>query len=292
MALSEGLANITRGFRFHAAISGGKTWRLCYLLVYYGVFLLFRWGDRYSRPLRWLKRLGLSDKRVVVTMPDGVRISLDLHTAFDPLYQIYEARDYAVLDPFVPREGDVVLDLGANVGIYALWAAARVGPEGRVVAVEPHPGNFALLRSNAEANGFSWLTPVQAAAADAPGRARLYIHPRAINFSLVRTAEEFVDVEVLTVDGLAERLGLSRVAIVKVDVEGSEPAVLKGARGVLERHKPFVALERDALDTQTGEQFQGVRYVWRDISAIRYAVPRERESALSPLAQQAQLKAP
>lgn len=281
MALSEGLANIARGFRFHMAIPGGTAWRLCYLAIYYGVFLLFRWGDRYTRPIRWLKRLGLSDKRVTVRMPDGVRISLDLHTAFDPLYQIYEARDYAVPESFRPKPGDVVLDVGANVGTYALWAAARVGPEGRVVAVEPHPGNFALLKKNAEENGFVWLTPVQAAASDAPGRARLYIHPRAINFSLVRKTEQHVDVEVLTVDGLAERLGLSRVSLIKVDVEGSEPAVLKGARLVLERHKPFVALERDALDTQTGEQFQAVGYVWRDIEAIRYAVPREREPALS-----------
>ncbi|MDE2290996.1 MAG: FkbM family methyltransferase, partial [Elusimicrobia bacterium] len=210
-----------------------------------------------------------------------VRMTLDLHAAFDPLFQVHAAGDYAGYPDFVPRAGQTVLDVGGNVGTYALWAARRVGPSGRVAAVEPHPGNQALLRANAGLNGFSWLTVSGAAAGDAPGKARLYIHPRAINFSLVRPSAESVDVDVATVDVLAASLRLPPVSLMKVDVEGSEPAVLRGARGLLERDRPLVALERDdpAQASEVESLLRDARYVWADKGAIRYAWPVERAPA-------------
>ena len=277
MSLREGLGNVSDAFRFHASVSGGMTWRFLYLAVYYAVFLLCRRGDRHARPLRWLKRLGLSDRLIRVVLPDGGRMKLDLHGAFDPLYQVYAARDYCLPPGFEPRPGQVVVDVGANVGTYALRMARLVGAAGRVAAIEPHPANHALLSDSARENGFHWLTAVQAAVSDAPGRAKLYIHPRAINYSLVRGSGECVEVDVTTLDALVERLGLPKIDILKVDVEGSEPAVLRGARGILERQRPLLAFERDdpGQAAETEEVLRTVRYRWRDIGAIRYAWPAE-----------------
>src|SRR5207253_6545315 len=73
------------------------------------------------------------------------------------------------------REGDVVLDIGANIGYYTLVFAELVGDSGRVFAFEPEPANFALLSENTGLNGRANVTLVNAAVADAGGRLPLYL---------------------------------------------------------------------------------------------------------------------
>ena len=73
--------------------------------------------------------------------------------------------------------GNVVLDLGGNIGYYTLLFARRVGPSGKVFAFEPDPDNFALLQENIESNGYENVVLVPKAAADRAGPARLYAAP-------------------------------------------------------------------------------------------------------------------
>jgi FkbM family methyltransferase len=189
------------------------------------------------------------------------------------LYSIVGQEDYEREPGFELSPGQVVIDLGANLGVFATRAARRVGPAGRVVAVEPHPDNFRRLQANGRRNGLTWLDCVQAAAGDADGEATLFVHERGINHSLVRGAGASVPVRVRTVDGLVRELGLSRVDFLKIDIEGAVPAALRGASETLRRFHPRIALERDCAEESVGldEILSAHGYSRRDSGVFTYA---------------------
>ena len=128
--------------------------------------------------------------------------------------------------------GDTFVDVGAHVGLYTMAAALRVGPSGRVMAFEPDPQSCALLRENVRLNALQGQITVEEAVV---GR-----HAGSVRFlaggeseSRVATAAE-AGADALTVRSLAlDGSVLGRVAVLKVDVEGYEEEVLRGALGLL-----------------------------------------------------------
>ena len=152
------------------------------------------------------------------------------------------------------RPGDVVLDVGANIGFLTVLAAHLVGPAGRVVAFEPVPANARLVRRNAALNRQSQVEVVQAAVGDRDGTGTLVLARYAGGAALAEAdtppdACGELAVELVTLDrwlaaGAARLPG--PVRLLKVDVEGAEPAVLRGAAGLLAAGQPLVLLEVDA----------------------------------------------
>jgi FkbM family methyltransferase len=135
------------------------------------------------------------------------------------------------------RPGGVFVDVGANVGFHTVLAAQLVGPTGRVVAVEPAPWTLELLRANVWRSGVG-VTVLPVAASDAPGRARLEVDPG--HRSGARVVDEGgVEVEAARLDDLLPNLA---VDVLKVDVEGAEPLVLRGARALLNRSQGLIAV--------------------------------------------------
>ncbi len=275
MALSEAFGNMASNYRFHLSVRGGLFFRLAYITLYYLIFVCIRWGDRYGRPLRWLKSLYFSDILVEVETKEGVRFEMDLHTAFDPLYSTFYSKDYLELDGFGLRSGEVVIDAGANIGVYAMCAAHRVGKEGVVIAIEPHPLNFALLTRNAERNGFKNVRLLECAVDAEPGTAELYVHERAINHSLVRKSGKAVSVEVKTIDGIVQDQALQKIDVIKIDTEGNVPEILNGAKESISKYRPRIVIERDAPDEMQGvEEFlKNLDYRTRDVRTLTYAWP-------------------
>jgi len=160
--------------------------------------------------------------------------------------------------------GWVVIDVGANVGYYALTAAMGVGSAGRVVAFEPAPTTAARLRENAALNGFSNLTVVQAAVSDRPGTSRFQLAHSPEASSLYNTgldAVGSVEVRLATLDHLATEVGLDRVDLIKIDAEGAEVAVIRGARHLLSRaDAPRVIIEANPVTLQAaGESVASLR---------------------------------
>ena len=276
MALAEASRNIRANYRFHASLRGGRARRLTYLTVYYFLFVVLRWGNRHLRALNWLKRLGLSDLAVEVTSPDGLTLDLDLHTAFDPLYSIVAEGDYEREAGFRPSPGQTVMDLGANLGIFATRAAALVGPNGKVIAVEPHPENFRRLEGNARRNNLPQLECVQAAAGDREGTVELFVHERGINHSLIHGSGRSLSVPMKTVDAIARERGLSRLDLLKIDIEGVVPAALKGAAETIRRFHPRITIERDTVPDTEGVDalLAQFGYEWRDWRGLTYAWPK------------------
>lgn len=134
--------------------------------------------------------------------------------------------------------GGVFVDVGANVGFHTVLAAQLVGPTGRVLAVEPAAWTLELLRANVWRTGVD-VTVLPVAASDAAGTVRLALDPGHRSGARFAEAGKGVEVESARLDDLLPDLA---VAVLKVDVEGAEPLVLRGARAVLARSPHLLAV--------------------------------------------------
>lgn len=144
------------------------------------------------------------------------------------------------------REARVVLDIGANTGLYGLLASA-VAPEADVHFFEPVSRIAALARSNIMLNK-GHFTLHQEAASDVDGTATLFDPggDSCYSASLVadfRSAESSYDVVTRRVDSMVESRQLPSVDLVKIDVEGHEARVLRGMRETIRRHRPTLLVE-------------------------------------------------
>jgi|GEM_PF-291907 len=174
------------------------------------------------------------------------------------------------------RDGDVVLDIGANIGSLALVAAQCVGASGRVIAIEPLARNRVLLARAAQANGFGQIEMVAAAASDHAGELALRTHPATSNAAtpdaagprLRAAGGETLRVPAVVLDDM---LDLPRLDLVKIDVSGMEPLALRGLERHLQRHRPLLVSEfhPQALRAASGiEAIDFLRWLRRFYPAI------------------------
>jgi len=165
---------------------------------------------------------------------------------------IHAYAEAGVIRRFLPADG-VFVDVGANQGELTLVAARRAR-HGRVISFEPVPQWHERLAANVALNRFAHVTLVRAGVSDREGEADMFTSlDKAAQASLNEGLSSFQrsgtrDVPVgrfplVTLDAWAAREGLSRLDLLKVDVEGSERAVLEGARATLERFRPMLLLE-------------------------------------------------
>lgn len=146
------------------------------------------------------------------------------------------------------KQGSVFLDIGANAGYFSLLAGKRVGPAGKVLAVEPSPEMAEQLRRNAARSGLANIVVDQVACSDSPGTRRLYLGPPS-NTGGTSLSErnvkwkDSVDVVCTHADALVRKHALSRVDLVKIDVEGAEHEVLRGMKRLLKELRPIIIME-------------------------------------------------
>lgn len=141
------------------------------------------------------------------------------------------------------REGDMAIDVGAHIGIHTIHMASIAK---FVVAIEPERLNFSLLKRNIVLNNLKNVVAVPAALSDRDGSAELCVERSTGLHSLEPSADclRVVKVKTFTLDTLLKILGFSRVDLLKIDVEGHEFEVLKGARNTLANNPPrFIVIE-------------------------------------------------
>ena len=150
------------------------------------------------------------------------------------------------------KAGDVVLDVGANIGYYALTAASRVGAAGRVIAFEPDPVVAERIRQNVELNGMDNVTVVASAVGARDGTLQLHLGGWDSEASSVYLhepdAKGTVAVPVTTLDDFLRVASIGHVAVLKIDAEGAELDILHGAQALLTRaDAPVVIVEANPL---------------------------------------------
>ena len=175
-------------------------------------------------------------------IPFGLRlISWWEKEASETLYENLISRIYERF--FRIRSEDIVTDVGAHVGAFALGAAKKAS-RGRVVAFEPHPGNFQLLLRNIKLNRLTNVVPIKACCGSVSGKAGLSIGPWSATHALTTKTDSsgVIEVTVRTLDEVVNELKLPYVSVIKIDAEGSELEVLKGAQLILTRHSPKLSI--------------------------------------------------
>lgn len=182
-------------------------------------------------------------------LPDGQRI---LYRPGDRkiIDEVYSEGAYSAAEM---REDDVILDVGAHIGVFALYAARRV-PKGRVICVEPAPLNRALLLENLALNGLRDVKVHDCGVAAEPGEARLYLSGDDALHSLLRSDSPSVPIRLSTIDAIAQAEGIESCGLLKLDVEGAELSALEGAARTLERTRQVLVEAGKA-----GEQHLRVR---------------------------------
>ena len=210
-----------------------------------------------GRAVQWLTCHVWPEKYARISLPVGqTEFILDLPP---------RARRYGSTGIFVQRsfyepllqycdrfigEGDVVFDCGASQGIYSCAFAALAGPTGRVVAIEPQAYAVAALRHNLSINGFENVWVEEAAASDREGTATLDSSGGGVAASIVRDlgGTQTASVRTITLAGLAERLKLARLDLIKFDVAGAEYLSLLGAGDLLTQFSPCLIIEDSSRD--------------------------------------------
>lgn len=198
-------------------------------------------GDAGERAMKLDLDAGLANEKTILTyLVEG---------------QLYEP-DVSRLFLKVLRDGDTVIDVGANIGFFTILAGTLVGSSGRVVSFEPDPANRARLETNAAMNGHRHCTSLASAVTDMPGSVTFYVNsdnsggnalwdPAQFPGNVRSQAQKHVlQVEATTLDHEAARLRLPLPKLIKVDTEGADQRVLEGARSLLAGAAvPFVVSE-------------------------------------------------
>jgi FkbM family methyltransferase len=162
------------------------------------------------------------------------------------LYGEFSEIEAAFLASYAPADG-VAVDAGANIGAHTLVLARAVGPRGMVIAAEPQRAVFQILCANLALNEIRNAHAFHCALGAAAGRTKIpaFDYRQENNYGGVSAgAERGETVRVQTVDGLS----LPRLDLLKIDVEGWEAEVLRGAAASIKRHRPVLYVEADRMD--------------------------------------------
>ena len=160
----------------------------------------------------------------------------------------YEPEIIRIFDRFL-RPGMVLFDVGGHVGQYSLVGSRLVGETGSVHSFEPDPRTFAWLKSNVDANHLANVHPNQMALAGEDGEKEFFFAtPKDIGSNSLSKPSNFSGrtaiVRCMTIDGYMREHGLTRVDMMKIDVEGAESFVLAGASSILAgSDKPLIVIE-------------------------------------------------
>ena len=161
-------------------------------------------------------------------------------------YGIHEENETNLVKSKI-KEGEIVVDIGANIGYYSLIFAKLVGKSGKVFAFEPEPKNFHLLQKNLKTNSYENVTIEKKGISDKNGKSKFYISERNVGahsiFPHTKYHKSFIDVEIVTLDDYFHKKEIDKISFVKIDVEGGEVAILRGMSCILANENLKILIE-------------------------------------------------
>lgn len=236
------------------------------------------------------QRLAPPERFVVARLKPGFRMKLDLQDQVQRqiyFYGDYDERYEADMVRRLVDPGESFWDIGANIGYFSLLAATALQNTGQVVAFEPGNAAHARLTENIALNPYRNILPQKLAVSDQNGEAILYLAGDSADggatlygSSPERTIQE--PVQKISLDEFGGQTELKAPDFLKIDVEGAELLVLRGAAGLLAQARPLVLLEMKeatlaAAGTGKGEIQE---FLWQ--YGYRAAYPQRRRWYLAP----------
>jgi FkbM family methyltransferase len=184
--------------------------------------------------------------------PEGVTTDTRIRQNLPTPARWRETTERNVFFRYRPRPGDVVFDIGAGVGTETFTIAPLVGHEGRVIAFEAHPRTFACLATMVRENGLDNVVVEQKAIAGAVGEIEMGDDEAHISNSAFELDRKTLRVPATTLDHYARMLGVGRVDLLKMNIEGAEAGALGGASELLRRTRHVVVACHDFKANRTG----------------------------------------
>jgi FkbM family methyltransferase len=173
---------------------------------------------------------------MVLDDKDSLRLSIN---------GIYEVEQTNYIKALL-KEGDCVIDIGANIGYYALVMAKCVGNRGKVFCFEPDKTNFAILKRNVEANQYTdRVILFNDAVSFESGKIKLYISETNRGDHRIYSSDqsrEFIEINAVRLDEVNEVMNCN-IKLIKIDIQGSEMIALSSMRKVIEKNKPILISE-------------------------------------------------
>jgi FkbM family methyltransferase len=247
--------------------------RICYIAI--RIFLRIILGKRKRGKSQFYHRLGVSlnvsfsfylfmfffkvIKILRIGDPSLVKIIVPKYDykVYCPLtkddYFHMTTREDDIIEKFQPKGEGIVVDVGAHYGRYTLIATKRIGPKGKVISIEADPQNFDMLRKNVQLNELSEenVITLNCAASSNKSKVKLSIPEKKSGHTIYSSiipgrspSEKFIEINANNLDNLLteNEISLEQVNWIKIDVEGAEFEVLKGATNILSKSKDISLL--------------------------------------------------
>lgn len=139
------------------------------------------------------------------------------------------------------KQGDTIMDLGANIGYYTLLAARATGESGKVYSFEPDPDNYKILNDNIRINSFNNIIAISKAVSNVSGKTALYLSDSNNGdhriFDYMDEKRHHIDIESISLDDEFENC---RINVMKIDIQGAEGAALEGMKTLLSNNRDIV----------------------------------------------------
>lgn len=231
----------------------------------------------------WRERFALGGDRIAFTACGGHKFESPRHNYSSFVTAIFGQRDLNIVRFWrrYLRPGSIFFDVGANIGLYTVPASQQVGPQGRVIGFEAHPSIYQYLRRNVARNCDGNVAVENLAVGAESGEIKIAFHTSNPGETHVATAAEAGEpVPVVALDEYCAQHGIPRIDYMKMDVEGYETNVLRGATRIIEasesiliqteyepRHLQRYGRPMELPEMLLGWGFRPHRIDWRDGAA-------------------------
>lgn len=189
--------------------------------------------------------------RWVNLQPRATVVSPNIHTTSYESYYNWVIHHWA--NQYLPQLGDTVVDVGGGVGEEAIIFSKLVGPSGRVISIEAHPETFQCLAESVRKSNLTNVQTVNAAIADRDGTTVIANSDNHLTSSIM-LGRGGLEVPMLTLDSVADQLGVQRINLLKMNIEGAESSALRGGAQFLSRTDNVCISCHDFLADRNGEQ--------------------------------------
>ena len=246
----------------------------------------FGYGISKFYPIKIIMKKIESNFKSDYAIVQGSKMFLDPGDSLDlSINGVYGELDTKIIREEI-HEGDIVIDVGANIGYYTLIFAQLVGSSGKVFAFEPEPKNFEILRKNIEINNYQNIIAEQKIVSDESGMTKLFIAEQGIvghRINQQKSSQKFIEVESIILDNYIKKLNLdNKINFIKIDVEGSEPKVLEGAKEIMQKSnqlKIFTEFNREAVEEYGIEPKEMIDLFYRN--GFKIYLPNYKENKIN-----------
>ena len=206
------------------------------------LFYFYRYIKRALLTLNTEKTIQVNGYSMSVIPNDkGISLELLLFKTHEPLTTKLTIKEL--------RNGMVCVDIGSNIGYYALLESKIVGKNGKIFAIEPSPENFNYLNNNLKLQNFSNTETYQIAIGNQDGTAKLTVgnksnHSKVITeYQTIPNGLDVISVPIKKLDTFVQEQNISKIDFVRMDVEGFELNVIEGMKNVLRKLRPMIQVE-------------------------------------------------